>query len=324
MRAFSRRSFVAVAWVVAVVSLAAVPAPGQAEKKKHITFEASVSPADPFSEQNQAGGKAGVARGDTFFLTVRGVPAARTHPLTRRAPSATGHARLDEGGGPPPAPALPDLRERAGVEGLSQGSGCRLPGARDAVHDRPGGLSRTDGPGQQTIELLVKLHVQVCEKTCVWEDHELKVPVTVLAGQAPPSAELKARLAAAPPAPTVVPLPGGSSPAATAKQGTKADETTATLRKAAGLWTSVLAAILGGFVSLLTPCVFPMIPITVSYFLKQSEAPAGRNGGRPSSRYCWRRCTAGRSSWCWRPAGWRRRCWCRSACITPLTSRTAT
>src|SRR5207248_1065098 len=26
-----------------------------------------------------------------------------------------------------------------------------------------------------------------------------------------------------------------------------------------------------GAISLLTPCVFPMIPITVSYFLKQSE-----------------------------------------------------
>ena len=33
----------------------------------------------------------------------------------------------------------------------------------------------------------------------------------------------------------------------------------------------VLAGIFWGAVSLITPCVFPMIPITVSYFLKQSE-----------------------------------------------------
>ncbi|HUG89679.1 MAG TPA: cytochrome c biogenesis protein CcdA [Planctomycetaceae bacterium] len=33
----------------------------------------------------------------------------------------------------------------------------------------------------------------------------------------------------------------------------------------------LLAAVGFGFASLLTPCVFPMIPITVSYFLKQSE-----------------------------------------------------
>ena len=38
-----------------------------------------------------------------------------------------------------------------------------------------------------------------------------------------------------------------------------------------GLLSFVLTGIFWGAVSLLTPCVFPMIPITVSYFLKQSE-----------------------------------------------------
>src|SRR5204862_2509006 len=33
----------------------------------------------------------------------------------------------------------------------------------------------------------------------------------------------------------------------------------------------LLSAVLCGAVSLVTPCVFPMIPITVSFFLKQSE-----------------------------------------------------
>jgi thiol:disulfide interchange protein DsbD len=39
----------------------------------------------------------------------------------------------------------------------------------------------------------------------------------------------------------------------------------------ADLWAFVLAGIFWGAVSLVTPCVFPMIPITVSFFLKQSE-----------------------------------------------------
>ncbi len=39
----------------------------------------------------------------------------------------------------------------------------------------------------------------------------------------------------------------------------------------ASLLTFMLAGAFWGFVSLITPCVFPMIPITVSYFLKQSE-----------------------------------------------------
>jgi thiol:disulfide interchange protein DsbD len=38
-----------------------------------------------------------------------------------------------------------------------------------------------------------------------------------------------------------------------------------------GLLAFVLAGVFWGAVSLVTPCVFPMIPITVSYFLKQSE-----------------------------------------------------
>ncbi len=39
-----------------------------------------------------------------------------------------------------------------------------------------------------------------------------------------------------------------------------------------GLFAFLLTAIGFGLVSLLTPCVFPMVPITVSFFLKQSES----------------------------------------------------
>ncbi len=40
------------------------------------------------------------------------------------------------------------------------------------------------------------------------------------------------------------------------------------------LWSLILEAILWGFMMLLTPCVFPMVPMTVSFFLKQSGTPA--------------------------------------------------
>ena len=40
------------------------------------------------------------------------------------------------------------------------------------------------------------------------------------------------------------------------------------------LLTIFLLAFLGGFAALLTPCVFPMIPMTVSFFTKQSKNPA--------------------------------------------------
>lgn len=40
------------------------------------------------------------------------------------------------------------------------------------------------------------------------------------------------------------------------------------------LWSLILSAILWGFAMLLTPCVFPMIPMTVSFFLKSSTKPS--------------------------------------------------
>jgi thiol:disulfide interchange protein DsbD len=41
-----------------------------------------------------------------------------------------------------------------------------------------------------------------------------------------------------------------------------------------GLWSIFFLAFIGGFAALLTPCVFPMIPMTVSFFTKQSKTKA--------------------------------------------------
>ncbi|MGE0092079.1 MAG: thioredoxin family protein [Bacteroidales bacterium] len=60
------------------------------------------------------------------------------------------------------------------------------------------------------------------------------------------------------------------------------------------MWGVIIEAIIWGFVALLTPCVFPMVPMTVSFFLKQSqqsqeredaagEVTAGGKGVRSSS-----------------------------------------
>ncbi len=49
------------------------------------------------------------------------------------------------------------------------------------------------------------------------------------------------------------------------------EEVAAATKDAAGggsLWSLIIEAILWGFAALLTPCVFPMVPMTVSYFLK--------------------------------------------------------
>ena len=42
-------------------------------------------------------------------------------------------------------------------------------------------------------------------------------------------------------------------------------------RAGSDLWMIFVLGFLGGFIALLTPCVFPMIPLTVSFFTKQSQ-----------------------------------------------------
>lgn len=59
--------------------------------------------------------------------------------------------------------------------------------------------------------------------------------------------------------------PSGQSPTLQATPPTEAD---------GSLWGFAIAAFLSGLVALLTPCVFPMIPMTVSYFTKRSHSRA--------------------------------------------------
>lgn len=42
-------------------------------------------------------------------------------------------------------------------------------------------------------------------------------------------------------------------------------------KQSEGFWLFVTTAILAGFAALLTPCVYPMVPITISFFTKQAE-----------------------------------------------------
>jgi len=51
----------------------------------------------------------------------------------------------------------------------------------------------------------------------------------------------------------------------------KTNEVSSKPEKQRGLWSIFFIAFLSGFAALLTPCVFPMIPMTVSFFTKQSR-----------------------------------------------------
>lgn len=64
---------------------------------------------------------------------------------------------------------------------------------------------------------------------------------------------------------------GGSAAAAKAAP---AEPVSSDAQGSSSLWALILEAILWGFAMLLTPCVFPMVPMTISFFMKGSETPA--------------------------------------------------
>ncbi|MCA9057986.1 MAG: hypothetical protein KDA85_05785, partial [Planctomycetaceae bacterium] len=64
-------------------------------------------------------------------------------------------------------------------------------------------------------------------------------------------------------------LPSGVNESAAASEDPL--QVTAADSRRGGLLPFILLAVSSGFIALLTPCVFPMIPVTVSFFLKQSE-----------------------------------------------------
>jgi thiol:disulfide interchange protein len=116
--------------------------------------------------------------------------------------------------------------------------------------------------GQGAIPLSLEIKLQVCdEHSCLPGTIPLQVSIQVKGKAIPLSAELKKRLEEKEPEVAVIqPKEKDIRVVGPARSTTNT-----------GLLGFILTGIFWGAVSLITPCVFPMIPITVSYFLKQSE-----------------------------------------------------
>ena len=112
--------------------------------------------------------------------------------------------------------------------------------------------------------------LMVCNETNCFNFGAVKAPLEILSGEAKPvPADLKpwveAHLTGKPlPLDWTPGTPNTSDPAAPPKVG-------ATGTEKVGLIWFLLQAAGWGLITLITPCVFPMIPITVSLFLKQSQ-----------------------------------------------------
>ncbi|MFT7396109.1 MAG: thiol:disulfide interchange protein [Flavobacterium sp.] len=129
-------------------------------------------------------------------------------------------------------------------------------------------------PKVSTIE--VELNYQVCKEVCINLEKKFtfSIPngVVEVAGQKGIANALPNSVTGAAIVDSSEPNLGvNNSVIATPEKGVVAAPKSATQR---GLWSIFFIAFLSGFAALLTPCVFPMIPMTVSFFTKQSKTKA--------------------------------------------------
>jgi thiol:disulfide interchange protein DsbD len=229
-----------------------------------LDFQASVEPKE-------------VRLGETVKLKITGTPHAgyHTYPLTQRAAgdaqseSQLCKIRYQDTEGLKPLWPVSEPKPRSETV---QGVGDFL------VFDKPfewtqDVLLLTDAkPDPKTGKLTLKftVHAQACDndKCLSPADFPLEVAIGVKAQPAVAlTPELQARLDQPPPAIAVVPAGDGT--------GLPSNNILALL----------LASMGAAVAMLLTPCVFPMIPITVSFFLHQSQKKTG-NPLVTASVYC--------------------------------------
>jgi len=134
---------------------------------------------------------------------------------------------------------------------------------------------------RQTIKLTnpkatsakVYVEYQVCKEACIQQDKtfDIKLPVAAEANESTPTTtEIAANDTSDF---SVIPLITDENKAivSNSNAATKFENKQEVSKS---LWTIFFLAFFSGFAALLTPCVFPMIPMTVSFFTKQSKTKA--------------------------------------------------
>jgi thiol:disulfide interchange protein DsbD len=231
-----------------------------------ITFKVAITPSE-------------AKPGEVVKLTITGKPKDGYHayPITQRAPNqlasqlTTLHFEANSALRPlwPVTETKPVFHKEADGEVYLEHRG-EFSWSQDVL------VSPDAKPGSHTLGLRIRL--MVCDDNrCVGPGFYplLEAKVEVNEGQAVALAgDVQRRLAAKPPAIQEVPLPANASAPGRAKgvpTRPVPPGTSTSTRDGGGLWGLLVSAFVGAFLMLLTPCVFPMIPITVNFFLKQSE-----------------------------------------------------
>lgn len=144
-------------------------------------------------------------------------------------------------------------------------------------------------PRTKNVEIEATIIAANTKATATPDQVAVAAPTSTPAKAATPKPSPTTATATPSPAPTATATPGATGsgtvetggsaapPAASGPSNTSdtSDEDLAKNLKKRGLLNYILFAMSVGFLSLLTPCVFPMIPITVSFFTKREQRTAG-------------------------------------------------
>ena len=117
-------------------------------------------------------------------------------------------------------------------------------------------------------EIKVYVEYQACKEQCIQQDatFTFKLPAIKTEDVASTVVETDSTFVATDTSAVVTAVTEKSTKEVVATAAPKTEEK--------GLWSIFFLAFFGGFAALLTPCVFPMIPMTVSFFTKQSKTKA--------------------------------------------------
>jgi len=127
----------------------------------------------------------------------------------------------------------------------------------------------------KTTKIVVNVDFQACQNVCVNDNVDL-----TFENFNSNSTQISDPITETPPITVTVADSVNSSQKVVDSVATKDSKETATASVATeskeekGLWEIFFLAFFSGFLALLTPCVFPMIPMTVSFFTKQSKTKA--------------------------------------------------
>ncbi len=268
------RSFLVIAAIILSSTLYVV---GQTPEKigppataSRIDFVATLGAVDPFSDSNfEEPKELSVRRGEVLLLRIQGTPKAgfHTYPITQRTANQdeNGLSKLSFKNSPVFIPIHPLIESEP--EWKEEGSlGYFLEFEKPFSWSQEIYIRPEANIGKHELNFSIKL--QVCDSKCVWGEHLFSIPISI--SKADPieaSQELKQKLTIKEESPKVVSEPKSIKPNTVKQQSKPENNSTGT----DGLWAFALQGMFWGAISLVTPCVFPMIPITVSYFLKQSE-----------------------------------------------------